>query len=1519
MLMKKRLYSLVTLVAMLLLGVTVSMAQSTEEIENYSFGFDSESSIGEVDGSSLSSYFVHDFAPAGWDHLIDYYQNNSSYGSNTTYVNYRFRSGLGTGGGCLQSSSQVTWDYDIFDYRNLYDLLITPLVSGTVQVVASSASSYSYDSTPEVTFYKMTKRNGTWVRGDEIAPTSAVELSYGEWSTYTLAVDEPTYIGLRISDALVDNFSAGHAVIEKNPKLAITSVVDKNGEYNDADAEGHVSLKYDIVLTNNGLVAFNPGDENYSLALTRGEDGEVIGTYNIDKPLAVGATDTIHASYDLSADTLGTESFPAWVKENITGTQHYASTVKVVPYAPVLTVTVSGGTKKTGDSFSFGTSQEAITHKLVLTNDGASPLSITSVSVPAPFTGSLSHGRATSTIQPHKSDTIIVTLPNTTPGTYGGNLVVATNVGDFNLAVSGTIVDADAWFVDFENMDYANQHVLPVTLTAEVRADQPFSDWSISNYPQSLELEGNRLALMNNNESVFTKVISPKLVIGAGEGLTFDAAQRGTSSTLEVYYSADRKNWTRAYTIVSDSTATADNWFDQNGDGGYSKYYYFHNYQVNTIPAGEYYVAFSAGNVVIDNILGYKVADVAHDIYFSTQPKAQGTAMVNYGVTDKVTIHNSNLKAESGDGYTLRYYAGDELVAQYDGKDLAAGADAEYAVSYTPHKAGRWPVYAKVVFADGTEFASDSDTIDVVPEVASNDVQVGTPSSTGASTSAPANLYYHYSKSVSLYPSELIGLASGTQIKGITFKGYCEKDITFATQLWIGNSDLAALPTSVTALSDVVDTTSLTKVYDADYNFTPTGESSGWGVGRTISTAGNVLTIPLAEPFTYTGGNLVIAAVTSNPSAYATAVFEADTDYPSNAVIQSYDDENYASGWTSTNLPVVYFDVDAKTPELSGTVKDAQGEPVANAPVVLHAGGVQYAGTTDAQGAYTIPVIQKTLKYTLTVSVAGYAPYSVEGVSVAADATRDIVLEPATGLFIQGHDIPATGQVNSKYTATATVLNDIVTTIGAADYTARLFVNGEPVSTAETVDIESMKSAKLTFGFTPHEAGRQPAYIQFAYGDNVYTTSVDTITIAEENFGGLIQVGDSTAMVGGTGATPWNNWYKYSQSELIYTAADLGLDNGAVIKNVAFRGRFMGSSTGKEALRVYIENTSDEPATVYENYRGYVLHDTTSMTKILDDSVAYGDTPTRYVHDVLSVPVPAGFVYTGHNIRITVLGDHVGQDDNQIEWVVDESKSGRGVNRRTDSGVIDEENWALVQSAPVLYLTVDAKKTVSGTVTAHADGSAIAGASVLLRSGDVEYSGTTDAEGNFSIDVAKGALTYELVATAPGYQADTTSNIVFGVGATVEAHATLYKVVSVSGVVYGTTVQAFAHVSQPLAGATVTLKDASGQAIATTTTDAEGNYSVDGLLEGNDYTLEFSAEGYISDTLAIAAGGADIALSDTLKTQEVLGIEGVGASAGKAATGDVYTIGGQFVGRNVDKATLRRGIYIINGKKVVVK
>ncbi len=78
-------------------------------------------------------------------------------------------------------------------------------------------------------------------------------------------------------------------------------------------------------------------------------------------------------------------------------------------------------------------------------------------------------------------------------------------------------------------------------------------------------------------------------------------------------------------------------------------------------------------------------------------------------------------------------------------------------------------------------------------------------------------------------------------------------------------------------------------------------------------------------------------------------------------------------------------------------------------------------------------------------------------------------------------------------------------------------------------------------------------------------------------------------------------------------------------------------------------------------------------------------------------------------------------------------------------------SWADSQQPLVGYFQVDDFVTVRGTVADKDTKAAIEGAEVKLLSGKVEDSGTTDADGAYSINVIQKDLAYDALVTAPAY------------------------------------------------------------------------------------------------------------------------------------------------------------------------
>lgn len=190
----KKLLLLSTIMAFALAG----HAQTTT-VDNYTCDFNKP--FGTID--SFGGYVSETAAPENWSHNAD---NGDGYYS---YPTYYFRDNDGVDGtGCLRGGSQSMYDDELEDYVDLYDLLITPKVSGSITVMVKK-----YLSSGTVRFYAMTANGSSFQRGAEITPQADGELSSSSYTKLSFSLDTPSYIGIRIDNACIDNFTADQAEV----------------------------------------------------------------------------------------------------------------------------------------------------------------------------------------------------------------------------------------------------------------------------------------------------------------------------------------------------------------------------------------------------------------------------------------------------------------------------------------------------------------------------------------------------------------------------------------------------------------------------------------------------------------------------------------------------------------------------------------------------------------------------------------------------------------------------------------------------------------------------------------------------------------------------------------------------------------------------------------------------------------------------------------------------------------------------------------------------------------------------------------------------------------------------------------------------------------------------------------------------------------------------------------------------------------------------------------------------------
>lgn len=1345
---------------------------SADTVTNYS-----------VDFNTSISTSNHDFKVApGWAHIAE----SSAYGS---YVQYTYHSAGGVDdSGYLQVGTNLFSD-GYGDHETITDLLITPSITGTAKIKVKKES-----NSGNIRFYNVTYADGQYKQGSFIDVTQP-DLNTDEFTEITISGLAGQRIGIACNNVSIDDFSAESAdvVLSKSVKINSLSGTENNSSVDVTD-DGTFPVSFKATIENNGDVDLAPGDENYSLSIVNADNDSTLVTVPVSEALAVGATTSVDVAANVEYAKVS-KRVRYDVRENLTGTSKMGSWVTPIPNAPVFSLTDAGNnvyadTSATVKPIAFGLITADATKALIIKNDGAKDLNVTELTASEGFTVDK---EAPFTVAKHSSTAVNLTMLAGTPGIKDGTLTIKGNDVDKTISLSGQVLDPNAWYVSFEDKK----------IPSNMYTDGSWQTVSISGN----NLDNNNYAAQIPNEGDVAKLVSPKLQVADGDKLTFAAARRGDNSFVNVYYSADRHNWTKVRTLSATAEDAADLLTeDHTGyEWGSNTYYNFQTYTIDNIPAGEWYVAFESGYSRIDDILGYKVVPVDHDVVIASVD-APSNAVVNSDVT--VTATAKNLTENAENDYTAKLYLDGEEVASADAPAFDASGSNSYTFTFAPHKAGNLKL---AVVIKGSDFQA-TDTIDlaVANEVASKDVQVLKRSS--VSSKIPSYSYDTNTQSESNYSAAQINLPAGTKITKISYKGYNSDVQPIDLKIFAQNNTDDVTYTSPYTLSD---STKLTKVFEGRVNVDGTAGSSDNPV--------TAISAQLQTPFEYTGNNLRLLIYAKNVSGFKRTYYEEGEDADDQAICATFD-----SGVGSLQVykaPVVYFTIESTPKVVSGKVTDSEGNAVAKAYVSLTAGNVLYADSTDSEGNYNISVVKDDKNYKFLTVATGYTPYVVNDFKADKDTTVNVTLAAAKGFFITGSNIPETATVNQQYKASVSAQNTLATEIKAADYTATLYVDGKAVATAETKDAAAGANVTLIFAYTPHVANADAkAYVVIATKNDTVATDTVAINIKAEQALKEVIVGTPGTVVQpsfSTKASPINAYDKISESEVVYTKDLLKLNAGTVITKISFKGYH--SRTVTAPVRVYIENTTDD----LTGGAFTAVHDTTSMTKVLDKTITFtaGGSDDNFI-DELVLDLGDGFTYTGDNLRIVTA---YGKADvwGSIYFEGDNSVSDHSYARSDDDNISSASFSAT--ALPVAHMLVVTSKKLSGTITAK-DGDTtvpVEGASITLKSGDVEYYGTTDAEGNYTVDVTQSAL---------------------------------------------------------------------------------------------DYTVTVAAEGYDSISSSVSFADGDATYDAELQKSTLTAITDIKANTGKAHTGDVYTVDGVLVRRaGQSLAGLKRGLYIVDGKKIVVR
>lgn len=425
-------------------------------------------------------------------------------------------------------------------------------------------------------------------------------------------------------------------------------------------------------------------------------------------------------------------------------------------------------------------------------------------------------------------------------------------------------------------------------------------------------------------------------------------------------------------------------------DGKYSMtvFKYDRKYRVSAKKLGYYLEPVDSVEVKdTETTLNFAMTEAKHLQIAEAVAPAEG--MVNYPYQMAVDVINYTATDKKADGYAINLMVNG--VPSYGGYcvDIPAGEKTTIPLFYTPHKAGVDKITIELT-ADNETFSTPEREVAVAEEEAVVVKQIGDVLSD--SKDCPFNSYWKHSESQTVYPASMLKLKKGMKITRIAYKGWTPGGINQKVKLWIENT---ADDNSTEMMMG--DTTKMQVIYDGVMSL----EKKQIG---TPTEPEEVFAVDIPDGFVYTGGNIRIAGRGDVLDTGVAAInFSVDNSVTNTTYKRSSDSDIDSQSWTKAyNTPVIYLTVEYKY-NVSGEVKNKKTEaPVADAQVRMESGSVLYLTTTDADGKYSLDILQPSLSYFMAVIAEGYKEASEDNVSSEDDIVKNFYLEEDKPTSIQG-------------------------------------------------------------------------------------------------------------------------------------------------------------------------------------------------------------------------------------------------------------------------------------------------------------------------------------------------------------------------------------------------------------------------------------------------------------------------------------------------------------------------------------
>ncbi len=843
-----------------------------------------------------------------------------------------------------------------------------------------------------------------------------------------------------------------------------------------------------------------------------------------------------------------------------------------------------------------------------------------------------------------------------------------------------------------------------------------------------------------------------------------------------------------------------------------------------------------------------------------------------------------------------------------------------------------------------------------VPASAMEYKQVGTPDLTASFGNTTSNFPVYtmekYGQGINIYKKEAIGMDAGLTIREISFIGYqsSEKDYTDANlTVYVGNTTSVSYTDFVVAgeteggkATTVFDTSKATLFYDGPFEQAVAGAK-----GDPVE----ILKVTSPDGVEYTGDNLVVYIYLSTPKAstymtFYTAKAQGTTFKNLGAYRNSnYTPEQYNGGYsvftkswstpgTSDQVPVMVVRYGGAAQAISAIVSGKvfsglDGKSIQGATVELRADNEPVATATSAGSGYyefTVEAVDTKAVYTVTASCAGYETQSVTPDLKAGGNISDV------NITLPKLPVPAvlSGYVIDKESrepvpGVALTFNGLQETSGE---------NGAYSFNIANIDLlpaDGVQLAAVAKGYNDYSTSLRLT------GDMDFNIELLPLPALE---GEGTQVGEYTVNDYDY-QVPFNTLWKESVTEVIYPKELLGgLTEGEKYSSVSFYGYLSPKSSGTDPTE---PGDGDDdygyddyygapaaPASYYADITVYIVdteqtqfaaastgEDLTSMQKLFEGTVEITEGGQKNAPKLLfTADFETPYVYGGKNIKLIVKANC--SESRLVYFALDPAAKNNVLTRFADKN-LEEENWRMVTAGvPVMKLGAYVPVAeVNGTVTDKYSGTPLAGAEITLAYETEKYTATTDDNGVYAVSIR--SVKYDTdytVSVSYGNYNELTEEVSFDAEKLVK---TIDFALAQEGTVSG---KVSSESGEPVAGAKVTMSDASGDVIGSATTGADGEYEIYmSEVEYGTYKIAVEAEKYKNGETSV-----ELTLDQPSATDVDVVLEaeksGIAAVFAEGKTADVYTIGGILLKKDASEPDFRNlpaGIYVVAGMKLEIK